>query len=235
MCLGPRSRLWTQSGHTIINSAVWGQVDAVFTFFIVLSACCLTRGWLIRAVVAFILALLLKPQALIFAPSAGRGPGTAVHGHSMPGQSKRSCGAWRLDWPYLSPEFRPLPWKRGRSGFSRITAPPYVLSLCLANAFNLFALSGGLYARKMGSWLVFSYKGWGTFFVVAATLFSFGGIFSGKRRAEAFLHGMFPHGGGVHSFLQDALKIPLSPPYFALLASLYSGNLKMSSSLRGTV
>ena len=47
----------------IINSAVWGQVDAVFTIFIAFFLVCLTRDWLVRSAIVYVVALLIKPQA----------------------------------------------------------------------------------------------------------------------------------------------------------------------------
>lgn len=52
----------------IANSAVWGQVDSVFTLFICLFAFALCERKYYRAALYFAAAVLLKVQALMFAP-----------------------------------------------------------------------------------------------------------------------------------------------------------------------
>lgn len=52
----------------IVNSAVWGQVDSVFTLFICLFAIALSAGRYYKAAALFAAAALLKVQALMFAP-----------------------------------------------------------------------------------------------------------------------------------------------------------------------
>ncbi len=52
----------------ILNSALWGQVDSIFTFLLACLCICLVRGRLLPACAAFFAALLIKPQALFLAP-----------------------------------------------------------------------------------------------------------------------------------------------------------------------
>lgn len=52
----------------ILNSSVWGQVDAVFTLTVVCMCLSLVRGKTIPAYIAFGIGVLIKPQTLIFAP-----------------------------------------------------------------------------------------------------------------------------------------------------------------------
>lgn len=51
-----------------INSAVWGQVDAVFTLVVLIICMLLTKGKTIPAYYIFALGILLKPQVLVFTP-----------------------------------------------------------------------------------------------------------------------------------------------------------------------
>lgn len=51
-----------------LNSAVWGQVDAVFTLCVVLMCLFLTEEKMIPAYIAFGAGVLLKPQTLVFTP-----------------------------------------------------------------------------------------------------------------------------------------------------------------------
>lgn len=52
----------------ILNSSVWGQVDAVFTLALLLMCLYLIRGKLLPAYIAFGVGVLIKPQTLMFAP-----------------------------------------------------------------------------------------------------------------------------------------------------------------------
>ena len=52
----------------IVDSAAWGQIDSVFTFFTVLSASLLCAGNYMAALPVIVVAMLIKPQALLFAP-----------------------------------------------------------------------------------------------------------------------------------------------------------------------
>ena len=52
----------------ILDSAVWGQVDSVFVFFVVFMMYFITEKKLIPSYFMFALAILIKPQALIFTP-----------------------------------------------------------------------------------------------------------------------------------------------------------------------
>ena len=51
-----------------INSAAWGQIDSLLTFFLVLCALEACDGRYIRAMLAFAAAALVKPQALLLGP-----------------------------------------------------------------------------------------------------------------------------------------------------------------------
>lgn len=52
----------------ILNSAVWGQVDSLYTLFIVLMLLCLVRGKTVPAYFFFCTGILIKPQMLLVAP-----------------------------------------------------------------------------------------------------------------------------------------------------------------------
>lgn len=53
----------------ILNSAIWGQIDATFTFFMLLTMLLLLQGKLEGAGVSYIVAFLIKPQAISLAPA----------------------------------------------------------------------------------------------------------------------------------------------------------------------
>jgi dolichyl-phosphate-mannose-protein mannosyltransferase len=52
----------------ILNSAAWGQVDSFFTMFVLIAVITLVRGKVPLATALFAIAVLLKPQALMFGP-----------------------------------------------------------------------------------------------------------------------------------------------------------------------
>ena len=60
--------LYAFNPAAICNSAAWGQIDAVLTLFIALCALAAVEGQYFRALLWFTAALLIKPQALLFAP-----------------------------------------------------------------------------------------------------------------------------------------------------------------------
>lgn len=62
------SALYLFTPAVILDSAIWGQTDAVFTFFVALMCCFVTEKKLIPAYFVFAIGILIKPQTLIFTP-----------------------------------------------------------------------------------------------------------------------------------------------------------------------
>ena len=60
--------LYALNPAAICNSAAWGQIDALLTLLIALCALSAGEGRYFRALMWFTAALLIKPQALLFAP-----------------------------------------------------------------------------------------------------------------------------------------------------------------------
>ncbi|MDD6736428.1 MAG: glycosyltransferase 87 family protein, partial [Clostridiales bacterium] len=52
----------------VLNSSVWGQVDSVFTVFVLLMLCCIFEKRLYPAYFFFAAAIFIKPQALFYTP-----------------------------------------------------------------------------------------------------------------------------------------------------------------------
>jgi Gpi18-like mannosyltransferase len=55
----------------IFNSAIWSQIDATFTFGMLLAVALMLRGQAEWAVVSYVVAFLIKPQAISLAPLLG--------------------------------------------------------------------------------------------------------------------------------------------------------------------
>lgn len=159
------SALYIFNPAIIINSATWGQVDAVFTLFVVLMIYFVTEKKLPIAYFILAIGILIKPQTLIFTP-------VLIYGI--------------IDQVFLT-EFT---WKRMFKelaiGLSAIAvmfllALPYGLADVISqyvdtlgsyefvsvNAYNLWSLFGLNWHDQNDVFIVLSYKQWGTFFIVA--------------------------------------------------------------------
>ncbi|MVO98971.1 phospholipid carrier-dependent glycosyltransferase [Paenibacillus lutrae] len=153
-----------------INSAGWGQVDSVFMLFVLIFLLQLEKKRFVSAAVILAVAVLLKPQGLLFGPFFL----VALF------QQAREKGWWRT----LSASFAagaaafllpalPFAWKLEplwlfKLYFGTLASYPYA-SL---NAFNLMALLGGNFQTADGQLFSMNYTGWGTIFFVLALLFS---------------------------------------------------------------
>jgi Gpi18-like mannosyltransferase len=60
--------LYAFNPATIFNGSVWGQFDAIYTFFLVLSLILILQSKLTPSVLAFTAAVLVKPQSIALAP-----------------------------------------------------------------------------------------------------------------------------------------------------------------------
>jgi Gpi18-like mannosyltransferase len=136
----------------ILNSALWGQIDSFFLLPLAGGVFLLSARRVEWSVVCWVLAFLIKPQALIFAPlwlfalveqksfwlflkSTLLGIGTFVLG-SVPFVNIRTI----------------IGIYRGTMG-----SYPYAT----LNAFNLFAFLGGNWVSDTRKLFLFSYRGWG--------------------------------------------------------------------------
>ncbi|WP_223066990.1 glycosyltransferase family 39 protein [Paenibacillus caui] len=168
-----------------INSAAWGQIDAFFVLFLLLFLHSLTRNQFERSSVWFALAVLIKPQALIFTP-------VLLLYFIYRKAWKRMlisacCGVITLALVSM-----PFFWRNGGAAGliqlygDTLSSYPYAT----LNAFNLFALAGGNWKPLDQPWLFFSFRTWGIIFivlsVVAAVLFSFGKGRKGEKNEPAY-------------------------------------------------
>lgn len=218
----------------IINSAAWGQVDAVFSLFIALSVISLTKDWLIRSAILFALALLIKPQALIFSPLFL----CAASERLLPGAFSRnwkkmlisaSAGIAVFIVFILPFALKEEPFWIFKHYAATLASYPYAT----LNAFNLFALSGGNFKPETDILLVFSYRAWGAFFIVAATLFAVAVYVKGRREVRMYYMALFLI-SAVFVLASKMHERYLFPALiFALLAFLYSQDRKMLALFAG--
>jgi dolichyl-phosphate-mannose-protein mannosyltransferase len=158
--------LYILNPAVINNSAVWAQVDGVFTLFIVLMLYYILEDKLKTASVIFTIAVLVKPQALIFTPLL--------------------IFAFIRKWDIMllakSAAYSLLAFVIGILPFSIRQNPLWIIEQYMdtlksypyasVNAFNLFALSGGNWASHTRGFLFLDYKTWGLIFILAIVAYS---------------------------------------------------------------
>jgi Gpi18-like mannosyltransferase len=163
--------LYAFNPAVILDSSVWGQVDSVLTLFILLGVALLEKHPA-AAGASFVAALLIKPQALIFAPLP------------LLFFAQRMVRRERRGWADLlvftgtaiftfclgiSPfAARQSPdWIIGKYGATLASYPYATL-----NAGNLFALTGANLAPAGKLLLFLPYASWGNLFIVLTVAFS---------------------------------------------------------------
>lgn len=168
-----------------INSAGWGQVDSFFALILIMAIRAVTESKLERASIWFAIAVLVKPQALIFTPVF-----LLAFGYSLR-QWKRvaaGIGYGALTFLLLA---APFIWNNGGLPAlynlykSTLSSYPYAT----LNAFNLYALTGGNWAKLDDHWLGLEYAAWGNIGIVLATVASI--VFFGLRKQQKDLSGSF--------------------------------------------
>lgn len=148
----------------LLNSAVWGQVDSVFTLFLLLMCLALVKGRLLPAYIAFCAGLLLKPQMLIFSPVllAGIMDQVFLHGFSLRRLGKNLlsallslAGTLCLCLPFGMDNV----W---RQYFSTVESYPYAA----VNACNLWGMLGLNWVSQDNTFLGISYRLYGYAFIL---------------------------------------------------------------------
>lgn len=157
--------LYAFNPAVILDSAVWGQVDSVLTLFILLGV--LLLDTMPEAAGAFFaLALLVKPQALIFAPAPLLWFGVRLvrqRDKQAVLETLKFCGAFAVVFvlgvlPFVIDQ--PAGWIVSKYTDTMASYPYASL-----NAFNFFALLGANGAPMDERLFVFTYSQWGTVFL----------------------------------------------------------------------
>lgn len=159
------SALYMFNPSVIINSATWGQVDSVFTLFVLLMCYFVTEKKLTLSYFVFAVGILIKPQTLIFTP-------VLIYGI--------------VDQVFLNDfDFKRMLKELGFGLLAIVMlfglAAPFGLSDVLSqyvdtmgsyeyasvNAYNMWTLFGQNWHSQDELFLFMSFKQWGTFFIVA--------------------------------------------------------------------
>ena len=164
--------LYAFNPAVILDSAVWGQVDSVLTLPILLGVHAAGRSGRPASGAAFATALLIKPQALIFAPLPLLWFGIRFlrRERSATADLLMFCGTAIALFCLVI-----LPFTVNESPFwiiskygSTLASYPYAT----LNAYNLFALTGANTAPVSQLFLFLPYGVWGNIFIVLTVLFT---------------------------------------------------------------
>jgi len=172
----------------ILLSAVWGQVDAVYTFTVLISLIFLADKKYLYSFLIFALSILIKPQSLMFTPIYL----FAVFMHLK--EERFSARAFGRMLRYLGVCLLALfalvlPFARlsdGLAGFKPVvsqfigafSAYPYASF----GAFNIYALFGQNFMPLGGKFLGVGYAAWGTAALAAVTVLSL--LYLSRRREK---------------------------------------------------
>lgn len=162
----PVCAAWLFNPVILLNSAVWGQVDSVFTLTVLLMCLCLVKGRLFPACLAFCGGLLLKPQMLLFSPILLAGVVDQVF---LPGFSLRRLGRHLLYALASLTGFLGLclPFGIGNvwnQYFSTLGSYPYAA----VNACNFWGLLGLNWVSQDTVFLGIPCRLYGSLFILAA-------------------------------------------------------------------
>ena len=154
----------------IINSAVWGQIDSVFTLFIILSLYELNGERYLKSALFLGISLSVKIQTLMFAPIFAYVFLERIREDKRLWKTFFACAAVFLAVPCVLA----LP-------FAVLKPPQFVPELYMStmgqypyaslNAFNLFSLLGANQAKASNPFFFLSFRAWGVIFVVLAVLY----------------------------------------------------------------
>lgn len=151
---------------TILDSAVWGQVDGFFTMLLLFGIIYMIEERLVLACFFYALAILMKPQGLIFLPIL-----FFVIVKKKDVMLFLKClgtGVLTFVLPLIPFSIKQEPFWIFKLYFN--TASNY--KGASINAFNLFVLFGANWKDDSLTWFIFSYSTWGFIFIGLVTAFS---------------------------------------------------------------
>ena len=126
------------------NSSVWGQIDAVFMLFILLTLIYLKKDNYLMGALFYALAMLIKPQAIMFAPVIGL---VYIYAYFKKGNIKKALlGTFAGAVIFAGVIFlASLPFRGSQQPFwiiGKYAAATQTYQYASLNAFNIYALLG---------------------------------------------------------------------------------------------
>ncbi|OQB15188.1 MAG: putative dolichyl-phosphate-mannose--protein mannosyltransferase [Firmicutes bacterium ADurb.Bin193] len=164
----------------IINSAIWGQIDSVFSLFIALSLLCIYKKRFLMAAFLYTFSVLIKPQSLMVAP-VYLFTYLETADWKMIGKSILIAAATVIAVA--------LPFTRGFNFMWLIDKYSKTLSsypYATINAYNLFAFFGYNWADISRKFLFFPISVWSYIAIGVTVAFSAWFYFKAKDRAKIF-------------------------------------------------
>jgi dolichyl-phosphate-mannose-protein mannosyltransferase len=144
------------------NSSAWGQIDAVFVLFIVLTLLYLRKENYLLGALFFAIAILIKPQAIMFAPVVGLVYFYALFKKGQIG--KALLGIFGGAFIFAATIFlASLPFKGSQEPFwivGKYIDAAGTYSYWSLNAFNLYALVGKNFVPSSQLFLGLGYGAW---------------------------------------------------------------------------
>lgn len=178
------SALYLLNPAVILNSCVWGQVDAVMCFFVVLMCGLLMKKRMIPSYIAYAVGVLLKPQMLIFTPVLIYGilENVILHDFSIQRFWKNLLGGLAVISGMIVVCI-PFGLENIISLYTgTLGSYPYVT----VNAYNFWALLGKNWASQEDRLLFMSYQGWGMLNILLTVILSAVFFFRTKKKESRY-------------------------------------------------
>ncbi len=178
------SLLYVLNPATILDSAVWGQVDSVYVFFLILSVYLLSKEKYFTAFLTFTVSVIIKPQSLMFSP---------LYLFAMYRMLRENMENWirLLQYALVCLALTLLLFLPFTENFQFMPiVNQYVATLssyayATVNAYNFYAFLGANWAPIDQNFLFLSYNTWGLIFIILIVVFSFC-LLAGTRKKNYF-------------------------------------------------
>lgn len=154
----------------IINSAIWGQVDAVFTLMVLLMCYFIIQKDLPKAYFAFVIGVLIKPQTLVFTPVLL----FAIFDYVFRNGFDKKYFLNQIKWGLSSLLFMvllilPFGAENVVKQYTKtLSSYPYAS----INAYNIWTMFGLNWGSQDGKFLFLSYAQWGKAVIILIVLVS---------------------------------------------------------------
>lgn len=161
----------------VLDSAIWAQVDSVFTLCVVLMCYLVTEKKLIPAYFVFALGILIKPQSLIFTPVLIYGIIDQIFIESYRQDDRQTF--YRKFWMNLGCGILAilfigvfmLPFGFG-DALSQYTETLGSYPYASVNAYNFWTMIGRNWANQEETLFGIAYQTWGVLSIIATVIFS---------------------------------------------------------------